>query len=100
MSALAPQIYNKPLVTNDVQYSQVLPADVRQVRIQCRDNYPVRYAYTTGLVDGASPTGPYLTLKAGASRGFDFYPGQIAGTLTFFFSADQDAIVMEIETWS
>ena len=57
--------YNITMTNANTEYSQALPANTKQIQVQCRGSYDVRYAFTTNKV--ATPTAPYFTLKAGMS---------------------------------
>ena len=59
----SPVVYNKTMTSADTEYSQALPAGTKAFTMQCRGDYDVRFAYVTGKV--ATPTAPYMTLKAG-----------------------------------
>lgn len=91
--ATAPTIYNVTLTNADTEYSQQLPTNTARYDFQCRTGYNIRYAFETGKV--ATPTAPYMTLKAGGTFTSEFLP-QAAGQQTVYLASDQAGAVVEI----
>ena len=88
-------IYNVVLTSADTEYSQVLPIYTKKITIQARTSVVVRGAYEVGKV--ATPTAPYLTIKAGASYWED---SLTLPTLTTIYLASSSAgTVVEIMCW-
>lgn len=102
--ALKPVAFNTTLTTPDDEYTVTLPVGTKHFSCQCRTSFPVRMAFKTGLANGASPTGPYATIKAGASY---TSPEKVGWSRTdsvetapvLYFSADEAAVVVEVVAW-
>ncbi|NLX13659.1 MAG: hypothetical protein GXY44_08410 [Phycisphaerales bacterium] len=90
-------IYNISLASPNTEYSQALPDDCAGVEFWSRNGYPVRFAFETGKV--ATPTPPYLTLRANA-----FYesPGMInlSSSTLYFATAGSAGDIIEMIVWS
>lgn len=56
-------VINITMASANTEYSTALPANTVAMTFQCRGDYDIRFSYQTGKV--ASPTAPYMTLKAG-----------------------------------
>lgn len=97
-AAMTKTVYNVALTTQNTEYSQALPADVRRIRFQARGSVDIRYAFETGKV--ATPTAPYMTLKSGQVYDWTALEGQFLGTITLYFAAGSNTQVAEVETWS
>ena len=92
-----PTLYNVTLTNAVTEYSQVLPANTRRVTFQCRTAFDVIYAFVTGKV--ATPTAPYMTLKA--TRAYDSgVINQGAAPSTLYLASATAGVVVEIEVWS
>lgn len=92
-----PTMYNKTLTSADTQYSQALPSNVRFFEFQCLSNFDIRFAFETGKV--ATPTSPYMTLKAGAY----YYSPEInqgASPSTLYLASGQAGVVVQILAWT
>lgn len=90
-----PLLYNKTLTLADTEYSQAIPASIKQITIQARTAADIRIAFVTGKV--ATPTAPYLTLKAGAVysvSGLD-----IGNATTVYLASSTAGTVVEIEVF-
>lgn len=98
MATLSPTLYNVALTTQNTEYSQQLPADVRRIRFQNRAAVDLRYAFETGKV--ATPTAPYMTLKSGQVYDQMIQRDQIIGQPTLYLAAGSASQTVEIETWS
>jgi hypothetical protein len=61
--------------------------------MQCRTAYDVIIGDTEESVNGASPPGPYLTMKAGTPFSYDVSMGKNS----FWFASAQAAVVVEIQ---
>lgn len=61
--AAAPVLLNLTLTNANTEYTVALPAGTTHFEMQARGNANVRFAFETSLV--ATPTSPYMTLKAG-----------------------------------
>lgn len=91
--ATVPTVYNLTLTLASTEYSQELPANCARYDFQCRTAYDVRYAWATGKV--ATPTAPYMTLKAGGTFTSEFVPQSLGGQ-TIYFASAQAGVVVEI----
>jgi hypothetical protein len=88
--------YNITLTNANTEYSQALPANTKKVEFWSRNGYAVRYSFVTGKV--ATPTAPYLTVKA---NGFYESPGM--GNLsskTIYFATASAGDIIEMCVWS
>jgi len=83
--------YNITMTNADTEYSQALPTNTKIIQFQCRGDYDVRYAFTTGKV--ATPTAPYFTLKAGCTAQEDSI--SLSGK-TIYFACSTAAQVIEL----
>lgn len=92
-----PTVYNVTCTVADTQYSQALPANCRKFELQARTEAILRFAFVTGKV--ATPTAPWLTLKAG-----DYYYSpdmmQTASPSTLFVASPTAGTVVEILAWT
>ena len=97
LSATQPgPVYNTTLTTADTQYSRSMPAGCRRFEFQCRTSSDVRFAFETGKV--ATPTAPYMTLKAGTA--YDSGPVNQGGApSTLFLASSTAGVVVEILSW-
>lgn len=87
-----PALYTVTMTTQNVEYSQALPAGTKKFTIVSRDGTPFRLAYVTDKV--AAPTDPYRTV---VSKGED---NLNAAALTLYFACSAAGKVVEIEAWS
>ena len=91
-----PTIYNVTLTSADTEYSQAMPTNCRRFEWQCRTENTTRYAFVTGKV--ATPTAPYMTLKAGDYE--DSGPiNQAASPSTLYLASSTAGVVVEIVAW-
>ena len=94
---VAPTVYNVTLTVASTEYSQALLSHCRYFEFQCRTEADVRFAFETGKV--ATPTAPYLTLKAG-----DYYYSPVVsmGALpsTLYLASATAGVVVEIIAWT
>jgi hypothetical protein len=92
-----PTVYNVTLTNADTEYSQALPANTRGFEFQARSEALLRYAFATGKV--ATPTAPWLTLKAG-----DAYASpqlnQAASPSTLYLASPTAGTIVEILSWT
>jgi hypothetical protein len=88
-------IYNVTCESADTEYSQELPAICRRVCVQARTAVVLRLAFVTGKV--ATPTEPYLTLRAGDI--YDSGPVHLASA-TLYVASPTAGAVAELEAWS
>ena len=86
-----PTVYNVTLTVADTQYSQALTA-CQGIEFQARTAVDIRFAFVTGKV--ATPTAPYMTLKAGQWYYFEGSPADI------FLASATAGTVVEIIMWS
>lgn len=93
MSTKHPKIYNLTLTGADTEYTQKLPFRTKKVLFQCRTSSDVRYAFATGKV--ATPTAPYMTLKAGVI----YYDNDINFEGLMYFASADAGVIVEIQTW-
>lgn len=93
----SPTIYNVTLTVANTEYSQAMPYYCRGFEFQCRTEHDIRFAFQTGYV--ATPTAPYMTLKAG-----DYYYSpdisQDTAQSTLYFASATAGAVVEIVSWS
>jgi len=92
-----PTVYNVTLTVANTQYSQAMPANCRGFEFQARTEATIRYAFVTGKV--ATPTAPWLTLKAGD---YYFSPplNQGASPGTLFLGTATAGTIVEILAWA
>lgn len=79
------------------EYSQALPANTKVVTWRPRSDVDIRYSFVAGRVGTASPTGPYMTLRAGEV--FNERNLNLAA-LTLYIATVAAGTIIEIETWS
>ena len=92
-----PTVYNVTLTSADTEYSQAMVANCRRFEFQCRTSADVRFAFVTGKV--ATPTAPYMTLKAGDS--YDSGPNNQGASPSTLYLASADAgVIAEIVSWA
>jgi len=89
-----PAVDELELTDADTEYDYVLPANCKRFEFNCRESVDIRFAYTTGQV---ASTGPYRTLRAGASY---FQSNVDAGGITLYFASSAAGVTVEIEVWS
>ena len=90
-----PEVYNVTLTLADTQYSQVLGSGVKKITFQCRTDKVTRYAYVTDKV--ATPTAPYMTLKAsGVYKEDDLSTKR---DLTLYLASSDAGVVVELLVW-
>ena len=91
-----PTAYNVTLTNANTEYSQAMPANCRGFEFQARTEATVSYAFVTGKV--ATPTAPWLTLKAG-----DYYASpplnQAAAPSTLYLGSATAGTIVEILAW-
>ena len=85
-------VYNLTLTDANTQYSQALPVNCQGFEFQARTEATIRFAVETGKV--ATPTAPYMTLKAG-----DYYYSldlNVSGTSILYFASSTAGTIVEI----
>jgi len=88
-------IYNITMTNANTEYSQALPTGTKRFTLQCRGTYDIRYAFETGKV--ATPTAPYMTLKAGMV----YYEDDLNLTSrTIYLACGTAGQVVEIICWT
>ena len=92
-----PYIYNTTMTVANTQYSQLLPAGCKKIKVSVQggvstDTY--RIAYVTGKV--ATPTVPYLSLACDKEYTVDNL--NLAAT-TIYFACSAISKVLQIEAW-
>jgi len=90
-------IYNVTLTAANTEYSQLLPDYTKDISIQCRTAYDVRFAFVTGKV--ATPTAPYATIKNGGGYGSDNMRTLETNPQTLYLASAQAGVVVEIVVW-
>jgi len=90
-----PTPYNLTLTNANTEYSQALSAHCRGFEFQCQSETSIRFAFVTGKV--ATPTAPYITLKAGDY--FSSPPIHSVGAMTIYFASATAGVVVEILEW-
>ena len=93
--ALTSVVTNTTLTDADTEYS-VDVSGYQYFTVQCRTSVDVRFAFVTGKV--ATPTAPYMTLKADSSYSS---PEKIAllSSKTIFLASGTGGAVVEICGW-
>lgn len=91
-----PNVYTLYLTTANTQYSQTLPANCKRFEWRARQVNDVRWAFETGKV--ATPTEPYLTLKAGTA--YDSGHVNFDSAKTLYFAASVALTLVEIIAWT
>jgi len=89
-----PVIYNKTMTTADTEYMQELPSDTRKFVTHCRDGTEFRLAFVAGKV--ATPTAPYLTIKANSAYSED----NIKSVIKLHFACASAGKVIETVAWN
>lgn len=90
-----PTAYALTLTDANTEYNQALSAHCRGFEFQCRTETTIRFAFATGKV--ATPTDPYMTLKAG-----DYFSSpklHMADARTLYFASATAGAVVEILEW-
>ena len=92
--ATVPSIYNVGMSEANVEYSQVMPANIKKFLMHTEDGTEFRMAFETGHVAGLSP--PFFTVPVNTSYNEDFIepPG-----LSLFFAGICSGLTMEIVAW-
>jgi len=91
VGGVTPTLYNTTLTNADTEYSQALAA-CKGIEFQARTSADIRFAFVTGKV--ATPTAPYMTLKAGQWYYFDGSP------TTLYLASSVAGTIVEIILWS
>jgi len=91
-----PTVYNIACTNANTEYSQALPAQCRKFEFQVRTEVVVRFAFETGKV--ATPTAPYMTLKAGGYF-FSSAVAQYTAPSTLYVASPNAGIVVELLVW-
>lgn len=87
-----PTVINLTCTNADTEYSQEISTG-SSFEFQARTEATLRYAFVTGKV--ATPTAPYMTLKAG-----DYFYSQAGfGTTTLYVASPTAGTVVEILVW-
>lgn len=92
-SSNTPTINVVTLTNADTEYSATMPANTKKFTIQARENVDIRIAFVTGKV--ATPTDPYLTLKAGNV----WWEDHIDSETTVYFASSSAGTYVEILIW-
>ena len=93
--AAAPVLFNTTLTNANTEYTIALPAGTTHFEMQARGNAAVRFAFETGLV--ATPTDPYMTLKAGYTySSYNLWGSQ---TMTIYAASPTAGTVLELIAW-
>ena len=93
----SPTVYNVTLTNANTEYSQAMVANCRRFEFQARTEATIRFAFVTGKV--ATPTVPYMTLKAGDS--YESGPvNQGAAPSTLYIGSATAGTVVEIISWA
>ena len=85
-------IYNLTLTDANTEYSQALPVNCQGFEFQARTEATIRFALETGKV--ATPTAPYMTLKAGDS--YYSLDLNMSGAATLYCASATAGTVVEI----
>lgn len=93
--ASAPVLFNVTLTNANTEYSQALPSGCSHFEMQARSAAVIRFAFEAGRV--ATPTAPYVTIKAdGSYSSYDLWGGQ---TMTVYFASATAGAIVEIIAW-
>ena len=92
-----PTVYNLTLTTANTEYSQAMVPNCRRFEFQARTAVAIRFAFETGKV--ATPTEPYMTLKAGDAYDSGIINQELEPSTLYFASAGT-GIVAEIISWA
>jgi len=90
-----PTVANLTLASGDTEYEHALGPRTSRVSFQCRTGVECRFAFETGKV--ATPTAPYMSLKAGQAfneNGLESASGDI-----IYFASSTAGAVIEIMTY-
>ena len=82
------------LTSAATEYSLELAGTVKAIEFQARTSAAVRFAYATGKV--ATPTAPYMTLKADSSYGRSKL---YLNNTTLYFGTATAGTVVEVTVW-
>lgn len=88
---------NQTLTNADTEYSVALTGETIGFTMQARTAVDVRFAFVTGKV--ATPTAPYLTMKAGTSYELRL-PQACRTAVTLYLASGVAGTVVEILEWS
>ena len=96
------ELFNVELLTQDTEYSQVIPENTRKLVIMNRaELIDVRYSFTSGLVASATP--PYIQLIGGEDK--EWKNMNLTAHTIYFAAAtphqynDDSHAIIEIECW-
>ena len=93
--AETPTVYNISMTNANTEYSQSLPTGTKKFTLQCRGNYDIRFAFTSGKV--ATPTAPYATIKAG----MNYYEDNLnLSNKTIYVACGTAGQVAELIVWT
>ncbi len=92
-----PTVYSVTLTNANTEYSQALPANCRGFEFQAGGDVAIRFAFVTGKV--ATPTAPYMDLKAGDYY-FSYPLNQGASPSTLYFASGIAATVVQVLAWN
>lgn len=96
VSDLVGTCYNVTLTSADTEYSQALPTGCRYFTMQARTSAAVRWTFETGKV--ATPTAPYMTMKA---SGWNTSPEIYKATgKTLYLGSSSAGTVVEIMAYN
>lgn len=88
--------YEIDITDANTEYSLVLPDQVKAIEIQCRDATDIKTSFVQGAVDGATPDGPFQTIKGGARYVKEhLYLNQH----TLYVAAGTGSKVVEVRVW-
>ena len=86
----APFIYNRTMTLADTEYSQVLPAGVTKVLVQCRGSYDMKMGFAENQSGNF-----YITIKNGSI----YYEDLVDGSRTLYIQCPTAGQVAEILAW-
>ena len=96
-----PTIQNIPMANFNGAYEATLPKDMSNITLQLRGlTATLRFAFAPGLVNGASPVGPYGTVNPGKAFSFPLSVPSGGGDAAtkIYLSSDTSGQVCEIIT--
>lgn len=96
MATVEKTTQNLTLTDADTEYSVTVPDGTNYYTFQCRTSVVIRYAFETGKV--ATPTEPYMTLKADYT--YNSFEDSTSGDEVLYFASGSAGVVVEIEFWT
>lgn len=96
-----PTITNITMTSVNNQYSMTIPKGISNITLQLRGTSAIlRFAFASGLVNTASPAGPYGTVNPGKAFSFPLVNPDLASAadITLYVASDTGSQVCEVIT--